>query len=418
MKRCVFLALAFVLFGSIMTGCTPHDAAVPSASAAPSVIPDPSGSLGLPVPSERPAQIALPQTHAEKYVIVQDYANNETSATALEPFAKALNTELSLQEGADDRLALSGPEQFILNAAVPFEQGALICGHILVDGEDYTELYYIENGSIIYRTEYSECWSLNFTLFKDHTIAYGTSIGWDNGVIMLDHVTAEFADGQTATQIFPNIPFISEKRGWADGIVITDGYILVADGQTWVKDVEFYSDDGALYGDWRSELFDYTVPGTVMQNVWAGQPNEIWTVYSYAPMRSNDTIVTLNDILGTDPLSVRANGHKAELHPFLLSELIGLEAVWRNNNSYRSAVEVQLASDIGIQGLEDTDEVFWVSLDTDDGSCPPDYASLISSSPPDKAGNYCLLIHHDGNVALKHEAMYYVLFFRITPVPV
>lgn len=414
LKRCVFLALAFVLFGSIMAGCA-HDPTVPVS--VPAVIPVPSvsnESSSQATPLTRLAQPAPPQTHTEKYVIVQDYANNVTSMAALEPFAKALDAELCLQEGADERLALSGPEQFVLNAAVPFEQGALICGHTLVDGEDYTELYYIENGSIIYRTEYSECWSLNFTLFKGHTIAYGTSIGWDNGVIMLDHVTEEFADGQTATQSFPNIPFVSEKRGWADGIVTTDGYILVDDGQTWVKDIGFYSHDGTLYDDWRSELFDGTTPDAITPFVWAGQPNEIWTVYSYTPMLNNDNTETIKETIGAYPLTVRANGQEVVLRSFLLSEELGVEAVWRNNNSYRWAVEVSHAADIDIQGLMGNDEVFWVSLDADDGSCPPDYKSLISSSPPDKAGNYCLLIHHDG-VVLKHQALYFALFVRITP---
>ena len=419
MKNFILLALAFVLLGSIMTGCTPHDAAAPAPPPTYSDTPDPSDSSESPgstTPSTQPAQPAPPQTHTEKYVIVQDYANNETSAAALEAFTKALNMDISAQEGADDRLSLSGPEQFVLNAAVPFEQGALICGHTLADGEDYTELYYIENGSIAYRTKYSECWSLNFTLFKDHTIAYGTSIGWDNGVIMLDHVTAEFADGQTASQSFPNIPFISEKRGCADGIVITDGYILVADGQTWVKDIGFYSQDGMLYDDWRSELFDCIVLGSDTPFVWAGQPNEIWTAYAYAPMRSKESQSTWDEhITGTYPLTVRANGQEVVLRSFMLNEQLGVEAAWRNNNSYRWAVEVSHAADIDIQGLADNDEVFWVSLDADDGSCPPDYASLISSNPPDKAGNYCLLIHHDGDTASKHVAKYYALFVRITP---
>ncbi len=416
MKKCVFIALAFVLLGGIMASCAPHNAAVSAAPPSPSVMPEPSGSgdsPGLPAPSNQLDQSALPQTQAEKYVIVQDYADNETSAAALKPFAKALNTELSLQEGADDRLALSGPEQFVLNAAVPFEQGALICGHTLSDGEVYTELFYFDNGSITYRTQNSDCWSLNFTLFKNHTIAYGTSIGWDNGVVMLDYVTAEFADGQTVSQSFPNIPFVSEKKGWADGIETTDGYILVADGQTWVKGIGFYSHDGALYDDWRSDLFSFSVLGSSKPYVWAGQPNEIWTVYSYAPMRSNDSIETVNEIIGTNPLTVRANGEEAVLHSFMLSEQLGVEAVWRNNNSYRWAVEVSRASDIEIHGLEDNDEVFWVSLDADDGSSPPDYASLISSTPPDKAGKYSLLIHNNG-IVLKHQAVYFSLFVRLS----
>ncbi len=411
MKRFVFLALAFILSGSIMAGCA-HDPTVPAP--VPAVIPVPSvsnESSSQGIPSAQPIKNVLPRTQTGKYVIVQDYANNETSMAALELFAKALDAELSAQEGANERLALSGPEQFVLNAAVPFEQGALICGHTLADGEDYTELYYIENGRITYRTEYSECWSLNFTLFKDHTIAYGTSIGWDNGV---NHVTAEFADGQTASQSFTNIPFISEKRGWADGVVITAGYILVADGQTWVKDIGFYSHDGTLFDDWRSELFGWIVLGSDTPFVWAGQSNEIWTVYSYTPMRSNDNTETIKEIIGSYPLAVRANGQEVVSRPFLLSEQLGVEATWRNNNSYRWAVEVSHAADIDIQGLMENDEVFWVSLDADDGSCPPDYKSLISSSPPDKAGNYCLLIHHDG-VVLKHQALYFALFVCITP---
>lgn len=415
MNKCVFLALAFVLLGGLLTGCAPLDDTVSAMTPTSSAMPDSSAIPGSPTPEVQPAKNTLPQTHKEKYVIVQNYADNETSAAVLETFAKALNDEISRKEGANDRLALSGPEQFVLNAAVPFEQGVLVCGHTLCDGEHYTELHYIENGSIAYRTQNSDCWSLKFTLFKNHTIAYGTSIGWDNGVVMLDHVTAEFADGQTVTQSFPNIPFVSEKKGWADGIVTTDGYILVAEGQTWVKNIGFYSHDGTLYGDWRSQLIDYIRSGSVTPFVWKGQPNEIWTVYSYIPMRSSESISTLAEhIIGSYPLTVRASGEQVVLQSFMLSDQLGVEAVWRNNNSCRWAVEVSRAADIDIHGLEYNDEVFWVSLDADDGSSPPDYASLISSNPPDKAGNYCLLIHHDG-IVLKHQALYFTLFVRLKP---
>lgn len=93
---------------------------------------------------------ALPHSVYKEYVIVQDYANNETSTGILDEFADSINKEISCYENAEKYLELSGKQQFIINAAVPFEEGALILGYSVYGSQEYCDLYYFENGQIIY----------------------------------------------------------------------------------------------------------------------------------------------------------------------------------------------------------------------------------------------------------------------------
>ncbi|MGI5849865.1 MAG: hypothetical protein ACOX8Q_07355 [Christensenellales bacterium] len=355
-------------------------------------------------PTDTDPENTLPLSIEADYVIVQDYAKNETSKRIIDTFAYALSEEVSLQENADYRITISGKDVFMINACVPFEGGTLICGHILRDGEDYCKLYYFENGKITYGAQDSDIWSLNYTVFKDYTIAYGKSLGWDD---KQDKVTAEFANGQTVSQSFANIPFKSEKAGWKDGSIETNGYILVANGLTWIKNIEFYDKDGSIKDDWHSDMFHFNIFNSGSAYVWNDQPGEIWTVYRYTQMLDKADRTIINEIV---PLNIWINDENVEVEPFLINENIRIEYIWRNNNRYRFAKEVKNISDIRIQGIQDDDEVIWVALDKDDGSPISDYTKICSNKAPAQKGNYCLIIRHNGDCVLKHEDMYFSMF--------
>lgn len=347
----------------------------------------------------------LPRTVEYEYVIVQDYADNEVSRSVLSDFGEACNKELSMKERADYHLRNFGKDLFLINAAAPFEEGVLICGHVMMGGEDYCKLYYLENGDINYSAEDSDIWSLNYTVFRDHTIAYGKALGWDNGIFTQKKVVARFANNQTISQNFSNIPFESKKDGGRDEEVVTAGYILIADGQTWVKNIEFYGQDGGVEDNWQSDQFIFG-PSCI----WKNQPNEIWTTYRYTEMLSRNDISIMNEIT---PIIIKVNCIKVETQSFLVNEQIGLEYIWRNNNHYHSVVEIKDVSEIKIEGLDDDDEVLWIALDQDKGTELTNFAVLRLHNPPQEKGNYCLLIKHDGNLVLKNQNMYYSVFIRI-----
>ena len=350
---------------------------------------------------------SLPHSIKRDYVIVQDYANNETSLEVINLLADAINEEISNHDSAKKRLDEFGQDQFMINAAVPFEDGVLICGDTVRDGENYCNLYYFENGQIIYRTFDSDCWSLNYTVFKDHTIAYGKSIGWDNGVIMQDKVVAQFANGETSSHVFSNIPFKSEKEGWHDEEVITDGYILIADGQTWIENIEFYGKDGSVQNDWRSDLFVFDE-----RDLWKGKSNKIWNAYCFTNMYTDEERAILYN---QNPLYIIVNDVHIYFKTSLLSKEIGMEYIWRNNSYYLTSEikDINDASEIEIIGLRDDYEVIWLNIDKDDGSHIADLNEIRLNEPPSQKGNYCLIVKHNYNQVFKDGELYFSMLVKI-----
>lgn len=347
----------------------------------------------------------LPNTVEKEYVVVQDYSNNDTSKQILNDFADSINEELAGMDGSKDRLRWHGKKLFKINAAVPFENGALICGYMILEGETYCNLYYFEHSSIKYRTFDSDVWSLNYTVFRRHTIAYGESLGWDNGkVIMQDKVIVQFANGQITCNSFSNIPFDYNEECEE---IITDGYIAIASGQTWVKNIEFFGKTGEVEDDWHSDLFKFTP-----SYMWKDQPNEIWTVYRYTQMLSEDELQTLWD---QSPVRIFIDDEEIGTERFLMDEAINIEFIWRSNrnSNYNDVRKIKSVSDITFEGLDDEDEVTWIDLDKDDGSSEMCFDNLKMDTPPEEPGNYCLIVKHNGYRDLHHQDVYYSLFVKI-----
>lgn len=347
----------------------------------------------------------LPNSVEKEYVVVKDYSNNDTSKQILNDFTDVINEELAEMAGSDDRLRWHGKKLFMIDASVPFEYGSLICGYIIMEGEAYCNLYYFEDSSIKYRTFDSDVWSLNFTVYRGHTIAYGGFLGWHNGkVIMQDKVNVQFANGQTVSNSFSNISFDYNDDSEE---VITDGYIAIADGQTWIENIEFIGNNGKVEDDWHSDLFKFT-----LTYLWKDKPNEIWTVYRYNQMLSKDEMQKLWE---QSPVSVFIDGEEIGAEHFLLDESINIEYIWRSNrnSNYNDVRKIKSVSDITIEGIDDKDEVIWIDLDKDDGSSEKCFDNLRLDTPPEEPGNYCLVIIHYGDNVLEHQDIYFSLFFRI-----
>ena len=349
----------------------------------------------------------LPQSVSRRYVLVQDYANNKTSRKYLNDFKNALYREPKTGNYVNFG---DQEEVFLISAAVPFEDGVLICAYEMGGGETYCDLYYLEDGNITYRTLTSDCWSFNYTVFKNHTIAYGMSSEGEHGFglgRLPESVAVQFADGTTATQRFSNIPYKSVE-GWENCYEgSTDGYIFIANGQTWGKDIKYYDKDGRMRRDWRSY---WKETGDEIY-AWEGQSNQIWNFFIFNVMCRNDYRKAESAVT---PVRICENGEEVETEKFLLDDSIGLEYVWRNRNCYfRGISEVKKASEIWIKGLRDGDDVLWAALDRDDGSPIQDYATLCSREAPKKKGNYLLIVRHNGDHIPVFENMYYTKFVRI-----
>lgn len=346
----------------------------------------------------------LPNTVEKEYVVVQDYSNTNTSKQVVNDFADVINEELAELDGSEDSLRWHGRKLFMINAAVPFEDGNLICGYTIMEGESYCNLYYFEDSSIKYRTFDSDVWSLNYTVFRGHTIAYGRSLRWDNGKdIMQSKVNVQFANGQTVSNSFSNIPF-EDNEEW--GEIDTDGYIAIADEQTWVKNIEFIGKSGEAENDWHSDLFKFTPP-----DLWKDQPNEIWTVYRYNQMLSKDE---MQKLWNQSPVRVFIDGEEIGTERFLIDELTNIEYIWRSNrnSNYNDVTKVNSVSNITFKGLDDKDELIWINLDEDNGSLEMCLDNLKLDAPPDKTGNYCLIIKHNGSFDLKNQNIFFSLFIR------
>lgn len=221
---------------------------------------------------------------------------------------------------------------------------------------------------------------------------------------MQDKVDVLFEDGQEVSYNFSNIPFQDNEECVE---IITDGYIAIASGQTWVKNIEFFGKSGEVEDDWHSDLFKFGTPF-----IWRNQPNEIWNVYRYTQMLSEDEFQTL---WNQSPVSVFIDGEEVRTERFMLDESIGIEYIWRSNKNinYSDVRKIKSISEITIEGLDDEDEVIWIDLDKDDGNLDVCFDKLKMDSPPEEPGNYCLIIKHNGDNNLQHQVIYFSLFIII-----
>lgn len=350
---------------------------------------------------------SLPTCVEKEYVIVQDYADSETSKTIRNDLATALNKETSILHDVDERIQIIKRRVFILCAAVPFEGGILVCGHYVQDGEITADLYYLENGDITYRTPFSDIWSLNYTIFKGHTITYGKPIESKNVV----RVSAEFANGETKNMDFSNTMFMGQEN-WPDGCITTNGYILMNKGETWVKSLEFYREDGSIEVSWHDAVYNF-------KHAWIGQPCEIWNTCSFNEMTNEKGFGIKYDtskksanevsIFEQSPtFLINDENDFSFIETFLMDEC-GLEYIWRNNNHIPSMREIKRADELTVTNVKSSDEIIWVAIDKDDGSEILDYDNLCSNIAPCEKGNYCLIIKRK----LKHSSPYEYIYFSV-----
>jgi hypothetical protein len=98
-----------------------------------------------------------------------DLVNNELSKKYFPALVKAYKSALE----DPDKESLGRTEYpFQLFAIEPFEGGALLLAGYTID-QDYPDLYYMEGENILSQVTGAEYFSLNYTVFINHTISYG-----------------------------------------------------------------------------------------------------------------------------------------------------------------------------------------------------------------------------------------------------
>lgn len=211
---------------------------------------------------------------------------------------------------------------------------------------------------------------------------------------------------------FPNIPSKGEiERLQVDTDelspcqkLVADGYILIADGQTWIKNIEFYGECGEVHNDWHSHIFNFDG-----RDGWEGQRNEIWNTYNYVNMNTENDWNIINEFM---PIKVLVNGELNHIMPSIRYKQVGMEYIWRSNNIFHKSAEVNDFSQIEIIGLHDNDEVIWIDIDKDEGSPITDYDKLKLDEAPKDKGNYCLIIKHSHEDIIDAD-IYYSMLIRI-----
>lgn len=118
----------------------------------------------------------------------------------------------------------SHPDQYdaIFYETHGLDDGVLILAEFRGNGESHPELYYYEDGEILYSTVYSYAWGTNYTVFKDHTILFGLSelVLSNNTALKEDdtfnpyNITTEFNSGSKTA-------FVNNPEG---------AYILIHEG--------------------------------------------------------------------------------------------------------------------------------------------------------------------------------------------
>ncbi len=323
-----------------------------------------------------------------------DLADNEISHAYLPYLVKEAKRISPYLEITDPGLY---EQPYKVFAAVPFKDGALLLAGTAVS-EDYPVLYYMVGENVIAVNDDAEYFSSNYTVFQGCTIVYGRMVGvyTEDPYVYATGVKATFANGQeTEAQ-----SFVSNKLPDTAG-----GYILAADGETWLSGLNFYRPDGTLLTDMtRTDEYGWD------QDVWLyrGTAAEIFnlqhrTQFTTWPETARSYIATLD------------NGMSAPLSAFY-DDGTDLSYLWRNNNILHHmrdsapGVPLTVASypDIiteldypersdGVP-LPDSAKVYWFNLSNEDGT-RKDFNALLKPGKlvtPDETGPYLLVIDEGG----------------------
>lgn len=304
-------------------------------------------------------------------VMPVDLVQNSLSEKYFPLLVKAYRESLS----EPDKAQAGGEEYpFQLFAIEPFENGVLLLAGYTID-QGYSILYYMEEGKIISQASDSEYFSLNYTVYKNHTISYGYTI--DEGEKLAVKTMGTFASGEVVERSSDVVE--NYKRG----------YILIADGQTWLSSIQFLDKDDRLVTDQNSNEIGWNQSSYH----WMGKPTYVWNVQRYTQML--ETPVYQMDKY--KPV-IRYEDYEGEMNVFAEDSSAGIQYVWRGHNNLWNEMETGPAESLAIDNLPDDAEVYWVNIEEDDGGSLGGKELLVKGDlqTPKTPGAYCLLVKAEG----------------------
>lgn len=279
----------------------------------------------------------------------------------------------------------------------PYHEGVLVVANFYLGGEVDPDLHYIEKGRVVYCTQYSDCWSINYTRLFGDTIVYGDSFAWDNGLKETTHATAAFMDGQTERVEMQNQPEGAHT-----------GFIFVADGETWLSSLQLWNGD-ALAADDQDGQF-------VADPEWEPWKDSILSIRNrtrYAEMTSPEQRMlfwgrqTLSSVSAAVELTSggleesAGEGITVSLRVWDKQSELALSDLWRSNNHMVSYATAASASNFSLRlsnrpAYEEVEHMRWVELEADDGtqgsllSCVTevDFKNTTDWAPPAKKGHF------------------------------
>lgn len=294
-----------------------------------------------------------------------DLVNNELSKKFFSALVKAYKSTL---KWPDNESFGRAEYPFSLFAIEPFEGGALLFAGYTADSHPC--LYYMEGNEVLAQITEAEYFSLNYTVFKNHTISYGIMLQSFNGPDSVK-VIGSFANGEVV------------ERGSAN----QRGYILVASGQTWLSSIKFFDKYGNITEDERS--------GEIGWNQryyhWKGKRTEIWNVQRYTQLLEKPK----HEYNNNNNLMIRFsnNDSEHEMNFFVDDPQAGWQYLWRgHNNLWNQCSGKNL--EISVNNLPENAQIYWVDIEKDDGSGNNISGLLVKGSlqPPKDPGSYCLII--------------------------
>lgn len=335
-------------------------------------------SPSLPSPTSRASALIesgtaeLSQLETIYGVAPVDWVDSKLSREYFPRLVKAYKATIS--EPDNESYGMDG-YPFQLFAAEPFEEGALLFAGYTID-QDFPELYYLE-GDKLYCAVGSEYFSLNYTVFRDHTISYGFTLDDAGSVNRSVKTVGSFANGETDESLS-----CSGNGYW-------HRYILVADGQTWLSSIDFFDSEGGFVTDENSNQIGWNQDSYH----WVGKPNEVWNVQRYTQMR--------DDTEYQHGLVLKYGGsweYETEMHAFADDGGAGIQYVWRSHNNLVNQGFAVPAQEIFIKNLPSDAQIYWVDIERDDGK-DESIGELMERGgllTPDEAGVYCLLVKANG----------------------
>jgi len=308
-------------------------------------------------------------------VMPVDWVNNDISNEYFPLLVKAYKETIS--EPDNEHLGLNS-FPFQLFAVEPFEKGVLLFAGYTID-QDYPDLYYMKDDRLLFYAVGSEYFSLNYTVFKEHTISYGLTLSDDINVNRSVKTVGAFANGEIVEQIS------NENKN------NLHGYILVAQGQTWLSSIRFFDEKGNFITDEHS----YQIGWNQCDYHWKGKPYEVWNVQRYTQMYDNAM-----SKYAENTLTYRhgeAEDETTPLHVFIDDGREGIQYVWRSHNNLVNQCEANPSQNIKIDNLPPDASIYWVNIEDDTGTDENINKILKEGSlqTPDKPGAYCLIIKSD-----------------------